>query len=277
MAEKTIYAQTAKGNLVTLEADLFDSQAVYVALGQAGVAEEDRTGVMLSFTPFAELPAQQARQNDASTNEVPIWKPVSIISIPPSRWPIEDIYVDSPTPIALFVKVNNNYVSLSSLKSSPVGTLTPNFPEDCTIRYGRYWKRVYTEIIANGIGYTRAVTTTAGSSVTDAQTLSAELGVSFQGLSAQLSSSLEHSVTVMQETTATNTYNISAPAGKTAVFTIWQLIERYTIVDAAKNPVTYSGAYEIRLPLGKVRFPVDFPLNRLTNSADVFYADQTIF
>lgn len=184
--------------------------------------------------------------------------------------------MDSPTPIALFVKFNNNYVAPKALKRPPFFTLTPDFPENCTIRYGRYWKRVYTEVIANGIGYTREVTTASGSSVTDAQTLSSELGVSFQGLSAQLSSSLQHSVTVTQETTATNTYNISAPAGKMAVFSIWQLVERYTIVDAAKNPVTYSGACEIQL-FSKIGIPVEFPVNRLTNSAGIFYADQTLF
>ncbi|MGI4759859.1 MAG: hypothetical protein ACRYF0_04080 [Janthinobacterium lividum] len=275
MAEKTLYAQTATGQLATLQVDLSDPEALYLALVQAGIPEAERTGVRLSDSPFASLPAAPTN-SAAATAGIPIWKPTSVSDIPPQRWPKEDVIVDTAQPVELFVSFGTGYVAPHLLNTPPF-TLTPAFPTGCRIRYGRHWERVYTQIVDGGISYERSVTTTSGSSMTETQTLSAELGVSVAGLSASLSASLSQAVTINKETQNTNRYTISCEPGKQAVFTIWQLMEVYTLVDSTGKPVTYSGFAELNMAMGKTRYPVSLPLNRLSNSPEIVYADNTPF
>lgn len=103
-----------------------------------------------------------------------------------------------------------------------------------------YWALVpntYTHVNPGG-SFQKEFSTTAGISTTDAETISAELGVGVDGLSAKLSVELSHSVTTSSSQTETTTYNVGAPAdGFTRVWMLWQLVDEIVALDPATGDV----------------------------------------
>jgi hypothetical protein len=101
----------------------------------------------------------------------------------------------------------------------------------------QYWRQVpatYTHVFP-GDGYTKSYSVSHGVSTTDSQTLSAELGIAVEGLSAKLSTSFSHSVTVTDETTEQTSYTVGAPATGIRVWVLWQLIQEIVALDPSGN------------------------------------------
>ena len=57
-------------------------------------------------------------------------------------------------------------------------------------------------------------------------------------ISSEFHQDFNHEMTVYEESTVTDTYECTAPAGKTVIFALWQLRERFTICNQAGEPWT---------------------------------------
>jgi hypothetical protein len=120
------------------------------------------------------------------------------------------------------------------------------------------------------VNFTRSVTVKNGTTVTDTNSLSGELGVSAYGLSARLSRTFSHTVTVMNETDVTTTYSYKPE--KHAVWTLWQLLERFSFVDDKGNLIEWaadaqerpkmSGIVRLVLPAPRLVLPAPSVVNR---------------
>lgn len=103
-----------------------------------------------------------------------------------------------------------------------------------------YWALVpntYTQVTP-GNTYTKSYTTTYGISETDAQSLSATLGVEVKGISASLTAEFSHSVTTSTESSETTQYTVGGPAeGQTRVWMLWQLVDEFCLIDPNTNDV----------------------------------------
>lgn len=99
---------------------------------------------------------------------------------------------------------------------------------DYTLTYRRYWQQLDYQAMGAGTSYNAVEQITHGVSTTDSQSLSAELGVEGAGLSAKLTATFEHSVTIADETTVTKTWAVdAAPANTVNVWVFWQLVEEF--------------------------------------------------
>jgi hypothetical protein len=286
MANATLYGLTQSGRRLTLSADITDPSSLESALTQAGVSLVDQRNVLLSSSEFAPLPledastqAQAAARLQQVSVQIPVWTPQTPTDIPPARWPETNVLMAPTVTIGAFVKIGTGFLSVDdAVKMFPNSYFSPAFPTPVQIMYGAYWQRVYTQVLSGQGNYKRMIATTHGVSTTDSQTLGAELGVSGMGLSAKLSATFSTAVTITDQTTTTDEYDISCAANQTVIFTLWQLVEVYTLVDAAGKPISYNGNLMYPSPIGGTfQIPCSFPLNTLTNAAQVMNASSTPF
>jgi hypothetical protein len=116
-----------------------------------------------------------------------------------------------------------------------------NPPANYTLTMRSYWVLVpgsYTQVMP-GETYEKQYTTTFGISTTDAQSLSAELGIAVEGLSATLTAEFSHSVTTSIQQQETTTYTVSGPAvGNIRVWMLWQLMDEVVALDPNGNVVS---------------------------------------
>lgn len=109
---------------------------------------------------------------------------------------------------------------------------------DYTLTMRQYWRMVpgtYT-LVQPGGSFTRSYQVTTGISTTDTDTLSAELGISGDGLSASVSASFSHSVTTSEETIVKTTVSAGAPPdGSQRVWVLWQLVDEIVALDPSGN------------------------------------------
>lgn len=113
-------------------------------------------------------------------------------------------------------------------------------PIDYTLTLRQFWRQVpstYTHVPQGG-GFEKTYTTLHGVSTTDTQTISAELGVEAGGLSAKLSATFSHSVTVTDEKTEETKFTVGSPEpGFERVWVMWQLIDEVVALDPAGNVI----------------------------------------
>ena len=137
---------------------------------------------------------------------------------------------DTPNPSPSFDQFKTGGVLVKYWDGGPAAQYT------LTMR--QYWRLVdgsYTQI-PEGASQSVTISQTTGISTTDTQTISAELGISGDGLSASLSATFSHSVTTSQENTQSKTTNVgSPPAGMIRVWVCWQLIDELVALDAQGN------------------------------------------
>ena len=103
-----------------------------------------------------------------------------------------------------------------------------------TLTLRSYWRLIPDSFTHVGPGtiYERVYTTTSGISTADSNTLSAELGVGVEGLSAKISASFSQEVTTSSETTQSTTYTVNGPTnGSTRVWMLWQLVDEIIALD----------------------------------------------
>jgi hypothetical protein len=115
----------------------------------------------------------------------------------------------------------------------------------------RFWERVAFDSgksvrvdpgATKSVTYSRMTGTSLELAETFTETLSAEDSLEFAGIGVKLSSSTSEAFgstrTITEETTVEVTHTVSGIDEKTVIFSVWQSVERYTIVDAEGNPYT---------------------------------------
>ena len=116
-------------------------------------------------------------------------------------------------------------------------------PIDYTLTLRQYWRMVpntFTHINPGG-GFKKNYTVTHGISTTDSHTISAELGCEAKGLSAKISASFTHSVTVSDEKAEQTEFSAGAPAdGQVRVWVLWQLIDEIVALDPNGNIIPHT-------------------------------------
>jgi hypothetical protein len=153
-----------------------------------------------------------------------------------------------------------------------------------TLTHRRYWTQVDYQQVSGAGHYTRSETTTEGMSSTESSSISAELGVGVDGLSAKLSATFEQSITVSQESTVTNSWAVTGTAGQTTIWILWQLIDEFVALDANGNvvggwPYGTCGAYIQMMPPFGVNTPgnTSLPTARVTQGLRAYAANPTLF
>ena len=113
-------------------------------------------------------------------------------------------------------------------------------PPSYTLHLRSYWLQVPDShaVVYPGDTYTRSVTETHGLSATDSKTISAELGVEFEGLSAKISATFEQSVTVSSDVSVSQTYSVEPPQTGARVWVLWQLVNQIAALDSSGNVIT---------------------------------------
>ena len=99
------------------------------------------------------------------------------------------------------------------------------------IQWIRYWKKLVSVTVPYPTTYEQSHTYTEGTSETTGESFSLSLGVSASGwavgLSAELTQTFTHEVTVSSETSITKTFTCNSLPGKIIQFTVWQLVEGF--------------------------------------------------
>lgn len=115
-----------------------------------------------------------------------------------------------------------------------------------TLTLRHFWQKVdgsYTRVNP-GATFTQSVTQTSGISTTDESSLAAELSVGTDGLSAKITATFSHSVTVSQETSITKTYTVGAPdPGLVRAWALYQLMDEIVALDASGNVIPVDAGH----------------------------------
>jgi hypothetical protein len=185
----------------------------------------------------------------------------------------------------LFVETSDRkyFPTSGKFKGLPV-RVEPLFPATAKLAYRRFWQNTFTITVSNAQNFTRAIETQEGMSEVDTTTLSGKLGFAKElsektlKLSAELSKTTEHAVTITENRSHTETYNFSVAEGKVAIYTLWQLVEVFALVDGNGNPIDWSGKVVLRLPVtGDKKMDAKFPPDRHTNHAERYVTSLRSF
>lgn len=115
-----------------------------------------------------------------------------------------------------------------------------------TLTHRQFWRLVdgsYTQL-PEGNSQSITYSQTTGISETDSKSLSAEMGVSGDGLSAKISATFSHSITTSSEQTSSHTLAVAAPdKGQVRVWMAWQLCDEIVALmpDGSTLPVGDRG------------------------------------
>lgn len=154
--------------------------------------------------------------------------------------------------------------------------VTPDFPTQ-QITYKRYWLNTYSVTVQGPQSYKRTITTKEGMVETDITTMSAEFGVQSEFLSAKVSASTSHSVSISESTEQTDEYSFDVPEGKTGIWTLWQLVDVFFFVDGNGDPITWVGDGHIDMGIIKPTFPNMVLMNTFENRLEVYSASLELY
>lgn len=121
-----------------------------------------------------------------------------------------------------------------------------------TVSRAQKWKRVFAATLECGDSVNEKITRKTGVSRTLTSEVSSKLGVSFEGLSAELGAKLGVSVTISEEDTAELQAKSTAPACQSRTYVIWQLVDIYNveIIDEYYGwPPDFTFKYRFEVPL----------------------------
>ncbi len=166
-----------------------------------------------------------------------------------------------------------NYWPAYSKDDKKFQWVSPSFPRQ-SLQYRRYWLNTFSVTVGGPQDIERAITTEEGMSKTKTKTLSGEVGVEIGGLSAKISASIIEEVTITESLSTTETYRFNVPSDKVAIWTLWQLVEKFVFVDENDKPIEWSG--KIAMPGIKSKDPVKF-INSFEAQLKTFVADQKQF
>jgi hypothetical protein len=121
------------------------------------------------------------------------------------------------------------------------------------LQYTRYWQKIFSTVIQYPSDYMESHTYTEGTSETTGESFSYTLGLSGSaygiGLSAELTRTFTHSITISSETSVTKQFTCESIEGKTLVFTVWQLVEGFRICNADSSQYTDRTFNHLLIPV----------------------------
>ncbi|VIO76510.1 hypothetical protein [Bradyrhizobium ivorense] len=138
----------------------------------------------------------------------------------------------------------------------------PRSPRRLVLRH--YWRLVpgtFTHL-SPGSHLRQSWQYTSGISTTVSQSITAQVGISADGISAGLSATFGRSVTVSSQTSTTTEYSVDPPASGTRVWMLWDLMYDFSVVDQNTGTV---------IPAGTYRGDVDFSGDRHYSGAYLSY------
>ena len=109
----------------------------------------------------------------------------------------------------------------------------------------KYWKLVpgtFTHLTP-GTSFRKSWEYVHGVSTTDSQSITAQFGIAAEGLSAGISATFSHSVTISDQVSSTTEYSVDAPASGTRVWSLWDLTYDFLIVRAGTSNPIQTGTY----------------------------------
>jgi hypothetical protein len=110
----------------------------------------------------------------------------------------------------------------------------------------QYWRLVpgtFTHLSA-GTSLEKSWSYQHGVSTTDSQSLTATMGIQAEGLSAGLSATFSHSVTISDQQTQTTQYSVGpTPEGKVRVWMLWDLIYEFSLINTDNGQMLPAGTY----------------------------------
>jgi hypothetical protein len=124
-------------------------------------------------------------------------------------------------------------------------------PQDHELVLRHFWRMVpgtFTHL-SPGTRLQQSWQYTHGVSTTDSQSITAQVGISAEGVSAGLSATFSHSVTISDQQTQTTQFNVDPPTAGTRVWVLWDLMYEMAVV----KPGTFTP-----IPAGTYRGDVDF-------------------
>jgi len=215
----------------------------------------------------AELILERNTLDILFTPTPPIPKPESHNKFPPlqsqelivSTNPVDDLYVQHEAYLIPIFPARPNQGE---------GYYDPPFPTNTYLQYSTYWEQVRNGpvVITGPQTYTNSISYTTGMSETNSSTFSAKLGISISKLSAELSRTTGHSIVITNQKTITDKYEIPVSDEQTTVHILWQLVQKFIIVDDNGEPIKWSGIGEYHhgpfQAMGRFFFPNDVYLNK---------------
>jgi hypothetical protein len=270
--------------LVTSDLNLIEVS--HALLSKYGFTTEELKNLILSPTklnvppPSTEVASGMATVTMAaldSSSYPPVPKPENKDDFPPQKSSEMLVSTHDIAPFIYFWgdkgESQGNYVPAVSNEYFT----TPPFPVPSKILYKRYWLNTGSYKLVGPQHFSKALTTKQGMSQTESSTMSAEIGVELKGLSAKLSETLTTSITITEERSVTETYDFEVKAGTTVVYTLWQLIEEFALVDSANYPIEWQGKWGPKSLFIFSGFPAKFKENVFTNNSQRYVSDPVIF
>jgi hypothetical protein len=127
---------------------------------------------------------------------------------------------------------------LSELASS----LNPSFPDNLQLSYRLFWHRLHPSVILPPTAnFSQTYELQSGMTIADQRTMSAQYGVGICLLSDKLSSTLNLTITISDQTTISKTVTENGDPNHIVMLTLWQLKEAYVVVDETGRPSSYDG------------------------------------
>jgi hypothetical protein len=273
---KGFYVRSANGRDAFIPEEIIAQQKALEYLSERNFGDDEFHDLRISSLPLpteAAVPRENFPRLDSSTLP-PIPRPRTPFDILPTT---SDEVLIAKANVELFLYTPAFLQHYWSANALPVGPLTPPLPKDIQLGYKAYWERVDTQHITGPQQFTRTETIKIGMSSTSMASLSGELGVNVNFLSGKLTETLTHSITTTQESDTAITYSVSVDKGTVMVWTLWQLVEVYALLDAQGNETTYSGTAPFQAwgPPGKVQFL--FPATRVLNHVHEAWPDSVSF
>jgi hypothetical protein len=280
IAPQRLFALAASGKRSSITAPASGDMIAeaYAALAKQGFTDADLKSVILSPSeleefgpsPVRSAPLQAKAHTAHDPTAPPVPKPTSKDDITPNE--SSDLLI-SANNVDLFFRFNGG--AFMPVNNPPAQMrLDPPFPAGAKIAYKRHWHKVYGTTIHGPQHFSKEISTTHGMSETNSQELSAELGVDIKGLSGKLSATTTHSITISDESKVTDTYSFDVPKHKVCVYSFWELVEVFALVDAAGNPISWQGGVWL---FNLAKFSADFPNNRFTSLPGTFASDPVMF
>jgi len=202
----------------------------------------------------------------------PIPEPTSPTNFPPE---VSEKLVVSTDPIstAQFLFAGSHWIPAWPHLPSGLSDPVPALPSYIALQFSTYWRQRCAAVVAGPQTYGKDVQYLTGMSTTNSTTISAELGVAVSGLSAKLTATTGHSVTIESQTSITDRYSIPVPSDVVTVYVLWELMEQFLFVDADGDPISYNGTVKFAV----TRLPLTFPNTPVVNNTNTVYSVPTDF
>jgi hypothetical protein len=209
----------------------------------------------------------------------PIPKPANADDTPDS--PSASIIVATNDATKLLLWYNSKHSSDEGWVDSTheIGPWYSGLPPNYQLQYRRYWQLLDYQRMGGGVSFDKTVSVTNGVSTTDAVSMSAELGIVEDGLSAKLSTTFSHSVTVSESQTVSYTWQATGAPGKITVFILWQLCEEFIAVDESGNELAgqWDGWVTDRSSGDGCECSLNYPTTHMVSQTTMYAPDSTEF